>query len=255
VLPETRLLAMQNDFKAALLSPGGVPPELDAKAVARFEIYRSSVTESLVATLAAAFPTAQDVVGADYFRAAAIAFIRKFPPQRPQLSAYGVDFPGFIGGFHGAEGLPYLHDLARFEWLQVESYFADAPQNRVTGADLAAVAPDVMPQLTFAPAPSLRLFRSDFAIWAIWRGHRVAGTDLSTILLQAPSCIRIVSDGRRAIPAFLTAAEFAFVAGLAQGHAIEVAANAATSIDGDFDLATVLLGELAAGSFIKLLQP
>lgn len=255
VSPETRLLSMQNEFKAALLSPDGVPPELDAKAAARFEIYRSSVTESLVATLAAAFPTTRDVVGADYFRAAAITFIRRFPPQRPQLSAYGADFPGFIGGFPGAEGLPYLHDLARFEWLQVESYFADAPEDRVTGTDLAAIAPDLMPQLVFAPAPSLRLFCSDFAIWAIWRGHRVAGADLSAIQLRAPSHTRIVSDGRRAIPASLTAAEFAFVAGLAQGHAIKPAANAATSIDGDFDLATVLLRELAAGSFIKLLQP
>jgi hypothetical protein len=245
---------MQSRFKTALLSPGGVPPELDAKAVARFEIYRSSVTESLLATLAAAYPTTRDVVGADYFRAAAVAFIRKFPPQRPQLSAYGADYPDFIAGFPGAEGLRYLHDLARFEWLQVESYFADAPEDRVTGADLAAIAPDLMPQLAFKPAPSLRLLRSDFAVWAIWQGHRIAGTDLSAIALETPSYMRIVSDGRRAIPASFTAAEFAFAAGLAQGDTIESAADAAASIDGNFDLATVLLRELAAGSFIKLRQ-
>ena len=253
--PEPQLLAMQQAFKAALLSPGGVPPALDERAAARFEIYRSSVTESLAAVLATTFPTTREVVGADYFRAAAVAFLREFPPQRPQLSAYGAEFPGFIAGYPGAEGLPYLPDLARFEWLQVESYFADAPEDRVTGADLAAIAPDAVPQLVFAPAPSLRLFRSDFAVWAIWRGHRVAGTDLSAIQLRAPSYARVVSDGRRAIPASLTAAEFAFIHGLAHGHAIEAAAHAAASLDGDFDLATVLLRELAAGSFIKLLQP
>ena len=60
--PETQLQAMQNQFKTALLSPTDVPPELDATAVSRFENYRSGVTESLVATLASAFPTTRDVV-------------------------------------------------------------------------------------------------------------------------------------------------------------------------------------------------
>ena len=150
--------------------------------------------------------------------------------------------------------MPYLADLARFEWLQVESYFADAPDDRVTGADLAVISPDLMPQLAFGPAPSLRLLHSDYAIWAIWRGHRVAGTDLSTIALNAPSYLRIVSDGRQAIPASVTAAEFAFIDALARGDTIETAAEAAASRDGDFDLGAVLLRELAAGSLIKLMQ-
>src|SRR6185369_10974096 len=128
-------------------------------------------------------------------------------------------------------------------------------QDRVTGADLAAIAPELMPHLAFAPAPSLRLLGSDFALWSIWHGHRVAGADLSAIQIRAPSYLRIVSDGRRAIPAPLTAAEFAFSGTLADGDTIEVAAEAAASIDSGFDLAAVLLRELAAGSFIRLLQP
>ena len=146
----------QIQIKAALLSANDLPPGLDAKASARFEIYRSSVTESLIATLAAAFPTVREVVGADYFRAAAIAFIRQFPPQRPQLSAYGARFPDFLAGFPGAEGLLYLRDLALFEWLQIECFFAAAPLERVSGADLAAIQPELMLQLAFMPAPSLR---------------------------------------------------------------------------------------------------
>lgn len=249
------LLDLQTEFKAALLSADRVPAGLDPRSATRFEVYRSSVTESLVAVLAAAFPTSRDIVGAKYFRAAAIAHVRESPPCRPQLSAYGARFPDHIAGFPGAETLPYLRDLARLEWLLVDCYFAAAPVACVAGADLAAVPAEKIAQLAFVAAPSLRLLQSRHAAWQIWRAHRAAAEDLAKIDLQASCNVRILSDGQRAVPSPLPPADYAFVAGLARGATIADAAAAAAALDPQFDLAAALIRELAAGSFVKLMQP
>ncbi len=253
------LLELQTEFKAALLSADGIPAGLDARSAARFEVYRSSVTESLVAVLGAAFPTVRDVVGASYFRVAAIAYIRQSPPLRPQLSAYGASFPDHIAGFPGAGNLPYLGDLARLEWLLVECYFAAAPAERVAGSDLAAVPAAEIARLALVAAPSLRLLQSRHAVWQIWQAHRLAPgelapADLAAIDVAAPCRLRILSDGRRAVPTPLAPADYALVAGLAGGSTIESAAAEAAALDPQFDLAAALIRELAAGSFIGLLK-
>src|SRR4051794_33381548 len=84
--------ALRNGDDATLQGLVAAP----AHVTGRIEIYRNTVRGSLTETLRAAFPVVERIVGAAFFAAMAQAFVAAEPPRRPQLSAYGDGFAGFL---------------------------------------------------------------------------------------------------------------------------------------------------------------
>ena len=69
------------NFAAALLDPAAPCPSglvtwNGSDAAQRFGVYRNNVTVSLIDAVADTFPVVQQLVGADFFRAMAGAFVR-----------------------------------------------------------------------------------------------------------------------------------------------------------------------------------
>ncbi len=79
-------------------------------------VHRNTVLGALANALRLAYPAVDKLVGEAYFDRMAVGFARAQPPRAPQLDEYGRGFPGFIAGFPGTEALPYLVELAQFEW-------------------------------------------------------------------------------------------------------------------------------------------
>ena len=78
------------------------------------------------------------LVGDDFFRGMAGAYVAGEKPQTPVLIGYGASFADFIARFPPAEAIPYLADVARLENAWVEAYHsADAAP-----LDLAALGCD-----------------------------------------------------------------------------------------------------------------
>lgn len=170
---------MQSAFAAALLNPDLPPPPgiIDPQgrpAPKRFDVYRNNVTTGLGKALEAGFPAVLSLVGVDFFRAAATAFLRNHPPTSQIMMLYGAEFAAFLTGFHPAKPLGYLPDVARLEQALRISYHA---------ADATPIAPDRLTALPearllsarFQLAPSLRLLRSDWPILSIWSAALHAG--------------------------------------------------------------------------------
>ena len=84
-------------------------------AAARLRVHRHHVRDSLVAALAATFPTVRAVVGEDFFRRLAHAFVAATLPVQPVLAEYGAGLPDFLGAYPSAAALPYLADIARLD--------------------------------------------------------------------------------------------------------------------------------------------
>jgi hypothetical protein len=166
----------QPDIHAALLDPAlPVPPGMTdgagRPAGRRFAVYRNNVAVSLIDALEEAFPVIHRLVGADFFRAMAGAFVRRHPPRSPLIMLYGCAFPSFLAGFPPVAHLPYLPDVARLEQARRESYHAaDA-----VPLDPALLAPDVIAGARLAFAPSLRLVRSAFPVHSIWIANTAGG--------------------------------------------------------------------------------
>lgn len=184
--PATLPVGSQAAMAAALLDPAR-PGHADR----RFAVHRNNVVAGLVDALAETYPAVARLVGRDFFRAMAAAFVRARPPRSPVLLLWGGDFADWLAGFPPAATLPYLPDLARLEWARCEAYHAvdaaPADPDRLSG-----LPPERLATARLVAHPSLRLIASRFAVVSLWidvTGARRGGLDLTqpeTALVARP---------------------------------------------------------------------
>lgn len=246
----------QQSFAAALLDPdrtipeGMVTPD-GREASRRFGIYRNNVTVSLVNALYEVFPTVQNLVGEEFFRAMARLYVQDNPPTSRLLFEYGESFPAFIARFEPAADLPFLPDVARLERLWLDSFHA-ADATPLDGSVLPRVSGDQLAALTFVAHPATRLFRGSHAAVTIMARDR-AGEPLDGL---DPF---VAEDGLITRPAFdpeirhLPKGGADFVGLLIEGHTLGEAAGAALSADPGFNLSAAISAIIEAGAFSSVL--
>lgn len=217
-------------------------------AAARLRIYRHHVFESLGSALAATFPTVQALVGADFFRGLARAFVGLLPPEQPVLAEYGAGFPAFIAGHEAARDVPYLADVARLDWALNLAFHAPAG-GRLAAADLAAVPIDRLPSLRLTLAQGTALISSPYPLDRIWAASQ-SDAPAGTVDLEAGGAhLLVLRRPDDAAFAPLSAGEADFVAGLAEGLSLEEAAGRA---EAGFDLSATFARLLGLGVIAAL---
>lgn len=214
-------------------------------------VHRNTVLSALANALRQAFPAVNQLVGEAFFDRMAVEFARAQPPGAPQLDEYGAAFPAFIAGFPGTEALPYLAELAQFDWQ-----FAVLARSRVLPESLApSLLLEDGARLRFA-AP-LRLHASRYPIealraailaddaaalgrielvprdyrYALWRTEQ--GVNVRTLGIASAQFLAAVYGGADAAAAWAAAAE---------GHEMGAVAQALT-------------GEIMPAGFVRIEPP
>ena len=247
------LAELQGSFREALFtgSIDAVDGALIGRAESlapRFAIYRNNVFGSLVQALAAAYPVTCRVLGMPFFRGVARAYARAFPPERPELSAYGAGFAEHLAGLSPLAAIPQLVELARLEWLMIEAYFAaDAPA--LVLDDLRAVPPALYPGLRLLLHPSVRLLASPFAAGSFWRIAREAEGAVEPIDLRRPQCVIVLRPYAEVVQTTISQGDHALLGAIEAGADLTEAARAATGAEPNHDLQAGLGRFLALGVF------
>jgi hypothetical protein len=219
-------------------------------AAARLSVYRHHVFESLGAALAVTFPTVQALVGADFFRGLARAFVGHALPVQPVLTEYGADFPAFIAGYEVARDLPYLADVARLDWALNLAFHAPL-DDRLKAEDLSAVAAERLPSMAIALAAGAVLVSSRYPLDRIWEASQ-SGAASETVDLNSGAALLVLRRPDDAAFVSLSAGEAGFVAALAEAMSLEQAAGRAFQADPAFELSTSFARLLALGAFAAL---
>ena len=110
------LAEVQREFAAALLDPAApVPSPLRRRGEKaprkRFAVHRNNMIVGLIAALAARLPVVQRLVGEEFFRAMARAYVVEEPPRSPVLLEYGDGFPQFLRNIGQTVSADYLADV------------------------------------------------------------------------------------------------------------------------------------------------
>lgn len=220
-------------------------------AAARLDVYRHHVFHSLAGALAATFPTVQALVGEEFFRGLARAFVAGALPSQPVLAEYGATFPAFIESHAVAGDLVYLADIARLDWALNVAFHSPA-DGRLEAADLAEIPAEQLPSRTIALAAGAGLIQSRYPIDRIWTVSQ-PGAPAETVDLSAGAA-RLLVLRRPDDAGFVTLdeGEAAFVAALDAGRSLERAAEAGFAADAAFDLSTVFARLLALLAFAAL---
>jgi hypothetical protein len=133
-------------------------------------VYRNTAVRGRIEALEANFPTVSELVGREWFRAAAREFVEAHPGNDPVLADFGSGFPDWLATFEPARDMPFLAPVARLDRAWTEAHLVpDAPLLGVVEASAAGLA------LTGRPArlhPSVRIFWFDWTAPSLWLTHR-----------------------------------------------------------------------------------
>jgi hypothetical protein len=206
-------------------------------------IYRNTALSTLTAALGLSFPAVKQLVGAEFFEAAAREFISTHAPERACLNDYGADFPLFLAQFPPAASVGYLADVARLEWAVNRALHApDVPPLQLDA--LGRLDANLMPQVSFVAHPAVSVLRLAMPADAIWRSvlERDEAAMAAVDLACGPIWLLIERNAEGVQVRRLTAVSGRFSERLCAGEPLQ------TALQGD-GLAGVLAEHLAAGRF------
>lgn len=250
-----RASSSQAEFAAALFAPlapvpAGITTGRGEPDPARFNVYRNNVMVSLIGALEQRFPVTRKLVGDDFFRMMARAYIATSKPRSPLIWQYGGDFPSFVAGFEAAREVAYLGDVAATEALWSIAYHAaDAAPMPV--AALAAVEPELLPSARFVPHSSAGLLCSRWPVGSIWEAHQ--HDPVASLSHAGPETVLVVRPDREVQVHLLPAHDRDFAAALFAGRPIGEAASVAAA-DGRLDFGRAIVGLVSLGAF-QTIQP
>ena len=204
----------------------------------RLAVYRNNTFLGLAEALRDGYPVVNRLVGDGFFNGLARAYIAIHPPQSGCLLEYGDRFPDFVGEYPPAQGLPYLPDVAKLEWLwQVVFHEADA--NGLDLSVLAAVPAERHGELRLQLHPTARLMASDYPVLRIWEVNQEGVAWDGCISLQEGGCQLLIFRPSLDVEVHaLEAGEHAFLAALSGSSTIIDALEHALIADSRFDLPT-----------------
>ena len=166
----------------------------DCFQTARLQIYRHHVLTSLTDVLQTTFPVICRLVDERFFRYAADAYLRQYPPEAPCLFEYGAHFPAFLATFPPCRHLEYLTDVARLEWAMHMALHAEV-RLPLDPAELGGLAPHDVAQLVFQFDPSVTLLDSPWPIDQILARESGRRGGLRPPLISTPGGWRLRSVG------------------------------------------------------------
>lgn len=205
---------------------------------ARVRIYRNHAFATLGAVLEGTFPVVCRLVDKRFFAYAAHEYLREHPPHSRCLIDYGGDFADFLADFGPCRDLPYLADVARFEWaLNIAARLREAAPLPIDA--LAAVPPEKAGCVALRLQPSVAYFASSWPVDAIWQANQQ--TEVPVVdLAHGGTCIEIRRAGDAVDWRRVDSGTFAFRTKIADGLVLAAAAANAAREDPAFDLAAAL---------------
>lgn len=180
---QVHFLSYIMNIEQSFLSTATSISELSVRSCA--DIYRRGYNARLVESLGDTYSATWWTVGDDNFLKLANEFVRNIPSRSFDLSDYGEEFSDFLKNSPVITEIPFVSDLARFEW-NFKSLFhsKDVPASENIFS-LIGSNPDVKVRLL----PSTILWQSDFAIYEIWKRREGSVTSLNEIDLEMSESI------------------------------------------------------------------
>lgn len=250
--PSGGLHRFQHAFAQALepgADPQALPPEIAALvAQPGFAVYRNTVASGCIDALQANYAAVANLVGDEWFRAAAAVYARSHLPATPMMGEYGHDFDRFLAGFEPAATLPYLPAVARLDRCWWEAHAArDEPA--ADASTLAALTPDELGRTVLHPRASARwAWFDEVPAYSIWHRSRQRGDTLEDIDWRSEGAL-IVRPHLQVESHALDAAACALLDACAAGVTLAQAAQACLAAHPAVDLPRCLAGLLTAGAF------
>jgi hypothetical protein len=130
----------------------------------RWHVYTSGYRARLVEALENDYPATRRILGEDAFRSLAARYVRRHAPRSHDIGRAGDRLASFLDSDALTRELPFLPDLARFEWMLAEAFVArDGPP--LAWGELAGLGPEAVAQMSFRLRPGVSVIRSAWPLF------------------------------------------------------------------------------------------
>lgn len=217
----------------------------DDRTLGAIAVYRNTSIKARIDAVEANYPAVSQLVGSEWFRAAAREFVEAEPGDDPVLAAYGAGFPDWLAAFEPARDMPYLAPVARLDRAWTEAHLAvDATPLSASQAAAAGLALAAMPARLH---PSARLFWFDWTAPSLWLAHRFPSEQPELCWRCEPEGLLIHRPGADVRARRLSRTEWVFLDACRKGRPFGVASLAARSVRPTADVSSLFADLIALG--------
>jgi hypothetical protein len=150
----------------------------------RLGVYRHSILGGISSALMGIYPVCMRLVGDTFFTHMVAGYLRKYPSESADMGDYGEFLADYLETFlvkiNQHQGLKYLPDVARLEWLWHQAFNAAELSNGlgcdeviIPLSELANIPVEQQGRIVFKLQPSLGLLSSIYPIHDIWQANQV----------------------------------------------------------------------------------
>jgi len=187
---------LQTDFKRYLMHKDGAISGhiVSTQALAnnaRLAIYSNAYYARLAESLEKDYVSISVLLGEDAFYSLSEQYTDTYPSTNPSLRWFGRHMVDFLTRTSPYNELPYLAELAVFEWTFITAF--DAPDDNVaTEHDAAQIQPEKWPNLKIKLHPSVHWFAYQWNILPLWQATNHNASDaipVPTLLDGTEQCV------------------------------------------------------------------
>lgn len=218
----------------------------------RLQIYHNNFSISLTECLQNIYPTIQKLVGEEFFIGTATQYILQYPPTSGDIHTFGNYFAKFLANFPAAQSLPYLSEMAQFEWMHHE-VFHEEDCDLFDIMKLKIVSEEKYGDIQFKLHPSARLFACKFPIIHIWKiCHETNNQDEMVNLEEGGENVLIIRHHLEITFERLSAGQFALLTAFENGLIFEKACAIALQAEPEFNINSFLQKHLLCGTIVDI---
>ena len=165
-----RVDALQGIFQEAVIASDPAPALFVREGLAEiggFDLYINAYRARLAEALKDNYPVLHLALGDETFDQLAADYIEQRPSRHRSIRWFGDGLREFIDENPDRLPHPALADLASMDWA-LRGAFDAADADVCRAEDLAAIAPEDWPQMTFTLHPSVKLLDLNWRIGPIW---------------------------------------------------------------------------------------
>jgi hypothetical protein len=234
------LAGVQSEFATVHLDRLAPVPRVlrIARREPRVAIHRRKITADFVLELATRYPAVKRLVGKEFFRDLAHAYVSADQPRAPGIWCHDARFPDFIDWFAPARPIPYLGAIARIELARgLAGRTAEADSLRAE--DFTGLPRHQLAQSRVTLHPSVSIVSSPFPIYSIWKVNQTRAAVVPVAPWAAEAVLVARSAGAAQVHK-LAPGQAAFLTALNKGMMLADAIDAGFAEAAGFDVASAL---------------
>jgi hypothetical protein len=127
----------------------------------RLQVYRNSFIMGVTEALAITYQHTLALVGEEFFNSVSRAFIINNPPVENNIMTYGLGFNEYLASLPQLSEMPYIPEMARFEWLLEQTSNLPIEDNIFDASQLASVQESEFAYIKFQVPAQITLYESE----------------------------------------------------------------------------------------------